>query len=175
MMMSKMPEEDPKSNLISFQKGKRKGTLEPVRAKYDACKHESVFVEDGTREVTCQKCHVVLDAFTVLLEMSYKQRRWLEELDSWDALRESRLSDRYDEQWARDHEGVIAPPENPELRKIWDIFHAYFGARFCGMYSRKRRKRQGPEWYGKGAYGGTVSLEYARHCLTSKAVSLGVQ
>jgi len=31
-MTIKMPEEDPKSNLISFQKGKRKGTLEPVRA-----------------------------------------------------------------------------------------------------------------------------------------------
>ena len=102
-MTIKMPEDDPKSNLIGFPIGKRKGTLEPVRKKYDACKHEAVFVEDGIREVTCQKCGVVLDAFTVLFELAWKQRRWLEELDAWDALRESRLSDRYDAQWERDH------------------------------------------------------------------------
>jgi hypothetical protein len=86
-------------------------------------------------------------------------------------LRESRLSDRYDEQWARDHEGVIEPPVDPNLRKIWDAFHAYFGDKFCGMYSRKVRKRNGPLWYGKSTYGGTVSLEYVQHCLTTKAVS----
>lgn len=165
---------DPQSNLIAFEKGKRKGTLDPVRAKYDACKHESVFVEDGTREVTCQKCGVVLDAFAVLLEMAWKQRRWLEQLDEWDALRESRLSDRYDEQWARDHEGVTAPPSDPELRKIWDVFHSYFGGKFCGMYSRKRRKLKGPYWYGKSTYGATVSLDYARSVLISKTRKCGV-
>ena len=162
---------DPKSNIIDFVKGKRKGTLEPKRAKYDSCKHEAVFVEDGIRQVTCQKCGVVLDAFTVLLDMAYKQRSWLEELDAWDALRESRLSDRYDEQWARDHEGVIAPPFDPLLKKIWDAFHSYFGDKFCGMYSRKSRKRIGPEWYGKSTYGGCVSLEYARNARISKAVT----
>lgn len=146
-MTIEIPQNDPVSNLIAFEKGKRKGTLEPVRAKYDGCRHVSVFVEDGIRQVTCQTCSVVLDAFTVLLEMAYKQRQWLEELDAWDALRESRLSDRYDEQWARDHEGVTSPPTDPELRKIWDVFHSYFGSKFCGMYRLKSRKRNGPMWY----------------------------
>jgi hypothetical protein len=170
-MTIKMPEDDPKSNLIGFPIGKRKGTLEPVRKKYDACKHEAVFVEDGIREVTCQKCGVVLDAFTVLFELAWKQRRWLEELDAWDALRESRLSDRYDAQWERDHEAVVAPPADPSLREVWDVFHSYFGDKFCGMYNRKKRKRMGPGWYGKSTYGATVSLEYARSSMIAKAVS----
>jgi hypothetical protein len=165
------PQTDPKSNLIAFEKAKRKGTLEPVRAKYDSCRHESVFVEDGIRQVTCQKCGVVLDAFAVLLEMAYKQRRWLEDMDTWEAMRDSRLSDRYDEKWARDHEGIIEPPADPEQRKVWDVFCAYFGDKFCGMYERKRRKRTGPMWYGKGTNGVTVSLNYARSTLTPKAVA----
>jgi hypothetical protein len=139
-MTIKMPDDDPKSNLIGFPIGKRKGTLEPVRKKYDACKHEAVFVEDGIREVTCQKCGVVLDAFTVLFELAWKQRRWLEELDAWDALRESRLSDRYDAQWERDHEAVVAPPADPSLREVWDVFHSYFGDKFCGMSGIRRRR-----------------------------------
>lgn len=169
-----MPEDtDPKSNIIDFQKAKRKGTLEPVRKKYDACKHAAVFVEDGIRQVSCQKCGVVLDAFTVLLDMAYQQRRWLEELDAWDAYRESKLSERYDERWARDHEGIIETPTDPDLRKIWEVFHAYFGDKFCGMYSRRRRKRTGPDWYGKSISGGMVSLEYARSTLVAKALAKG--
>ena len=127
-------------------------------------------MEDGIREVTCQKCGVVLDAFTVLFELAWKQRRWLEELDEWDALRESRLSDRYDEKWAEDHENISAPPTDPALLKIWDVFHSYFGDKFCGMYKRKRRLRNGPDWYGKSNYGATVSLEYAQSVLIAKVV-----
>jgi hypothetical protein len=170
-MTIELPQEDPKSNLIAFDKGKRKGTLEPVRAGYDACRHKSVFVEEAKRQVTCQKCGAILDAFEVLLEFANKQRRWLDELDEWEAMQTSRLADRYDEQWARDHEGIVTPPEDPATRKVWDIFHAYFGDKFCGMYNRQRRKRYGPEWYGKGTNGLTVSLEYARKCLVPKAVS----
>ena len=164
-----MTEADPKGNLIEFKKAPRTPNLLPVRPAYDSCKHQRVYVKEGCREVTCRDCKAKLDAFTVLLEMAHKERRWLEDLDAWDARRESMLGERYDEQWERDHDGVLTPPEDPQLRRIWDTFHQAIGEKFCRMYSRKRRKRNGPEWYGVSTDGMGLSYEYARSCLVRKA------
>jgi hypothetical protein len=65
---------------------------------------------------------------------------------------------------------VVAPPSDHRSREIWDIFRAVLGDKFCAMYHRKRRKRRGPEWYGRDTRGCTVSLEYARR-LVPKVVS----
>ena len=161
--------DSPQSNIIEFKKGKREGTLKPVRASYDACKHVNMFVDEATREVSCQKCGTKLDAFSVLFELAHKQRRWLEELDEWDARRESILSERYDQQWERDHEGIAEPPSDPSLRRVWDTFHSVMGDKFCRMYRRNHRKRNGPEWYGVSTEGMRLSYEYARSKMIPKA------
>jgi len=161
---------DPKSNIVAF-KAKRQGNLEPVRKGYNACKHERVTVDEATRSVACRDCKVKLDAFTVLYEMAWKQRHWLEELDQWDAYRQSQLSERYDLEWEQTHEGVTSPPTDPEILKVWNIFQKYFKkGEFCGMHHRKTRKRNGPEWYGRSTYGACVSYEYARSQLIPKGV-----
>ena len=163
-------QDDPKGKLIQFKARKRTGTLERVRAPYGACKHERIYVVESRREIECQSCKTKLDPFAVLLELATKQRRWLEELDAWDAYRESKLSERYDEQWERDHEGVLEPPADTSLRNIWDTFNSAIGEGFCGMYRRRSRMRNGPEWYGRGAHGLVISYEYARSKLVPKAV-----
>ena len=166
-----IPEDDPKGNLIEFKKAPRVASLLPVRPKYDACRHPRVYVAEETRGVECRDCGIGLDAFTVLLEMAHRERRWLEDLDAWEAKRESFLGERYDEQWERDHEGIVEPPAEPRLRAIWDTFHAVLGEKFCRMYERKRRKRCGPDWYGVSTDGAYISYEYARSKLVPKAVS----
>lgn len=50
------------------------------------CTHQSVLVEEPTREVTCAQCGVVLDAFTVLLQYANRERRF--EWSSQDVQRE---------------------------------------------------------------------------------------
>lgn len=163
-----MDNPDPKSNLIEFKRGKREGTIEPVRAAYDSCKHERVMVDEATRTVSCRTCKTPLDAFAVLYELAHKQRRWLDELDHWDAYRESKLADRYDLQWEKDQGEVKHPPTDPASLAIWQSFHRYLGDTFCGMYRRKRGKRNGPEWYGRTTTGGVFSHEWVRQRLLPK-------
>jgi hypothetical protein len=170
LMNIPMDAPDPRSNLIEFKREKRTGTLEPVRRRYNDCQHERAQINEGSRSVTCAKCKAALDAFDVLYELATKQRRWLEELDAWDAYRDSKLSERYDTQWERDHEEVTEPPEEPALRRIWDTFAAYLKGNFCAMYKRKQRKRKGPEWYGRSTTGGIVSYEYARSRMVPQLV-----
>lgn len=169
--MIKMPENpDPKSNLVEFKKGKREPTMQVARHNYDACRHIHTIIDNDTRSVTCRDCKILLDAFTVLLELAHKERRWLSDLDEWDARRESLLAERYDEQWAKQQATTTEPPADRELRKIWDDFGAYLGPKFCGMYRRKQRKINGPDWYGKTTDGGMYSYEYVRSQLVPKAV-----
>ena len=156
------PDTDPQSNLIEFKRQPREGTLKPVRAPYGACKHERVTVSEATRTVTCSACDTELDAFAVLLEMAHKQRRWLNELDEWDARRDSLLSERYDREWERKAGDIVSPPTDLTTLRIWETFHAYLKDKFCGMYRRKARKRYGAMWYGRTSNGGCVSYEYAR-------------
>lgn len=40
------------------------------------CTHQNVLVEESTREVTCARCDVVLDAFAVLLQYASQERRF---------------------------------------------------------------------------------------------------
>lgn len=171
-MEIKFPEQpDPQSNLVEFKHPKkREGTMIPVRRNYDDCKHPKFTVNESTRTVECQTCKTQMDAFNVLYEMAIKQRRWLEEMDEWDARRQSLLSERYDEEWGKCKDDIIEPPSDPTLRRIWDVFQAYYGSKFTAMYRRKQRLRTGPEWYGKSTYGACVSYEYARHQLIPKAV-----
>jgi hypothetical protein len=164
---------DPKSNLIEFKREKRTGTLEAVRAGYDACKHERLIISEEKRIVTCRACKTPLDPFTILFEFANKQRRWLDELDSWDAYRESKLAERYDLEWAEGLADIKGPPTDPEIRMIWDTFHAVLKDKFCGMYQRKKRKHAGPQWYGRSTSGGIYSYEFARQGLTPKVVPGG--
>ena len=159
---------DPKSNLVTFKSQKREGSLKPIRKSYDSCRHKNCYVDEGKRQVTCRKCGIILDAFQVLYEMALKQRMWLEELDEWDALRDSRLSDRYDMEWERESGEVKSPPSDPEAVKAWNVFKSYFGEKFVSMYRRKHRLRSGPDWYGRSTYGACVSFEYARQQLIPK-------
>lgn len=162
---------DPQAKLIEFKRPQREGTLRPVRKTYDSCKHASCFVDEGKREVTCQSCKVLLDPFTVLYEMAMKQRQWLEELDQWDARRDSILSERYDAQWEKDKAEVRSPPSDPETLRIWRTFEGYLKGKFVSMYRRKARLRSGPEWYGRSSDGGMVSFEYARSQMVPKMVA----
>jgi len=164
---------DPQNNVIAFKRPKREesGTIKPVSKTYESCKHESVYVDEGKREVTCQACKAILDAFQVLYEMALKQRRWLRELDEWEARRDSMLSHRYDEQWAKEKAEISSPPTDPETLLVWETFRDYFKGKFVAMYSRKMRLRNGPQWYGRSNYGGTVSFEYARQQLVQKLIT----
>lgn len=162
------PSSDPKSNLVEFKREKRVGSITPVPRSYGSCRHDQTIVDEANRAVTCSKCGALLDAFTVLYEMAKKQRRWLDELDQWDAYRESKLSDRYDEKWARNSQDITSPPIDPETRKVWDVFDKYWGEKFCGMYKLKARKQNGPQWYGKSIHGGCASFEYVRNQLITK-------
>jgi hypothetical protein len=164
---------DPQSNIIEFTRKKREPLLSPVRAGYQACRHPRCWVNEEKRTVSCRDCNTELDAFTVLWEMAKTERRWLDDMEAWEAMRDSRLSDRYDAEWQRHVDDIIEPPADPKLRRIWETFHAVLGDKFCAMYHRKRRKRKGPDWYGRDTRGCTVSLEYARSCLVPKAVQVG--
>lgn len=159
---------DPLSNVIEFIGKKRKPLLDAVRADYKACRHDRVTVSEEKRVVSCRDCGTELDAFQVLWEMAIKERRWLDDLEAWEAMRDSRLSDRYDAEWQRHMDDIVEPPTDRKLREIWETFHAVLGDKFCAMYHRKRRKRRGPEWYGRDNRGCTVSLEYARSTLVPK-------
>jgi hypothetical protein len=159
---------DPLSNVIEFTRKKREPQLGTVRAGYQACRHPRVWVNEEKRIVSCQDCATELDPFQVLWEMAKKERRWLDDLEAWEAMRDSRLSDRYDEEWGRHAGDIIEPPTDPKLLEMWEIFRAILGDKFCGMYHRKRRKRCGPEWYGRNVSGACVSLEYARSVLVPK-------
>ncbi len=159
---------DPDSNLIQFKRPKREGTLVPVRKTYDSCKHDKCFVDEGTRLVTCQNCSAKMDPFDVLLQLAHKQRRWLEDIDSWEAMRDSRLSDRYDKEWEDHKDDVCSPPSDQRTFTIWETFRIYFKGSFVSMYRRKTRLRSGPEWYGRSNHGSTVSFEYARNQLLPK-------
>jgi hypothetical protein len=163
-----MDEPDPKSNLIEFTRQKRDGTIQAVRAPYGACEHLRVTVDQATKSVACRECKTPLDAFTVLWELAIKQRRWLDQLDEWDAYRDSLLSQRYDLEWQRRQDDVTAPPDDPAIRKVWDTFHAYIGDSFCAMYRRNAKKRTGVLWYGRTSNGGCVSYDYARSQLVPK-------
>lgn len=163
-------EPDPKSNLIQFKRAKHQGTLEPIRSS-GGCRHERCTVDEEKRIVACCACQTILDPFTVLYELAWKQRRWLEELDAWDAYRDSKLSERYDQVWQERKGDIIEPPQDPETRRVWNVFDKYFGERFCGMYRLKARKREGPLWYGRSVTGGCVSFDYAQRELMTKAVA----
>jgi hypothetical protein len=163
---------DPLSNVIEFTRKKREPLLEPKRADYKACRHVRTTVDEEKRVVSCRDCEAQLDPFQVLWEMANKERRWLDDLEAWEAMRDSRLSDRYDAEWQRHVDDIIEPPTDRRLREIWDTFHGALGDGFCAMYHRKRRKRRGPEWYGRDNRGSTVSLEYARAVLVPKIVTV---
>lgn len=167
-MIIKMEYPDPKSKVVEFKREKRVGSLVPLQARYGSCRHERATIIESSRSVECSACKCPLDAFTVLYELAHKQRRWLEDLDAWDAHRDSMLSERYDQEWQQRVGDVIDPPTNPADRRIWDVFHEYMGAKFCGMYKRKQRKRNGPGWYGRSVDGACVSYEYARSRLVEK-------
>lgn len=169
-MEVKIEESDPLSNLIQFTREKREPQLKITKKRFDACPHLSLYVDEEKRRVTCQKCAVELDAFAVLLEMAHKERRGLWDLEAWEAMRDSRLSDRYDAEWQKHREDITAPPSDPELREIWETFRAYLGEKFCAMYRLKQRKKTGPWWYGRDTRGCCVSLEYVRSSLIPKAV-----
>lgn len=167
-----MPERpDPQSNLIQFKRPKREGNLKAVHKTYDSCRHNKCFVDEGKRLVTCQACGVFLDPFQVLYEMALKERKWLNELDEWDARRESVLSQRYDEQWEEERGWIKSPPEDAATLRIWETFRAYFNGTFVAMFKRKQRLRSGPEWFGKSTYGACVSLEFANSQLIPKAIA----
>jgi hypothetical protein len=157
-------------NLIEFKRGPREGTLNPVRAKWDSCRHKYTVIDEETRTVECRDCKTHLDAFTVLWEIAIQERRCLEELDAWEARQTSLLSDRYDEIWLSHSCDVTVPPEDPEIRQVWDIFAEYFGPKFTSMYRRKKGKRAGMEWYGRSNHGMTVSFMYARSQLATRCV-----
>lgn len=161
---------EPPPNLISFKREPRKGTLEPKRAGYKACAHRYTIVDQEKRVVTCRDCETLLDTFQVLWELAIKQRRINDDLDAWQARQESLLSDRYDQVWLRHAGDVTTPPDDPEQRQVWDIFHAYFGDKFTGMFRRKRGKRSGIEWYGRSTHGSCVSLIYARSTLAPRLI-----
>lgn len=161
---------DPLSNLIEFTRKKREPSLGAVRAGYEACHHPRVWVNEEKRIVSCRDCETELDPFQVLWEMATKERRWLDDMETWEAMRDSRLSDRYDAEWQKHVDDIIEPPTDKRLREIWETFHAVLGDKFCAMYHRKKRKRYGPEWYGRDTRGMTLSLEYARSVLVPKIV-----
>jgi hypothetical protein len=171
-MEIKIEESDPLSNVIQFKREQRKPQLQIREPASDACRHINVYVEKETRLVTCQKCDTQLDAFAVLLEMAKKERRWLWDLETWEAMRDSRLSDRYDLEWQKRSGDIVDPPSDLELREIWELFHGYLGDKFCGMYRRKARKRTGPMWYARTTQGGRLSLDYVRSALIPKAVAV---
>jgi hypothetical protein len=164
---------DPLSNVVEFTGKKREPLLRPVRADYKACRHPRVWVNEEKRIVSCRDCETQLDPFHVLWEMAIKERGWLNDLEAWEAMRDSRLSDRYDAEWQRHVDDIIEPPTDRRSREIWETFHAVLGDKFCAMYHRKSRKRRGPEWYGRDTRGCTVSLEYARSVLVPKIVPVG--
>ena len=163
-----VPMDDPRDNVLQFKREKREGTLIPVRKGFDGCKHAQAIVDQGTRSVSCATCKAPLDAFTVLYELATKQRRWLGELDAWDAYRDSKLSERYGAVWEERSGDVKAPPEDPEMKRVWDTFREYLGESFCAMYRLKQRKRSGTFWYGRTTNGGAVSYNYAREQLLTK-------
>ncbi len=164
-----LPEQpDPLANVVEFTRKKREPSLSVKRAGYASCRHLTVFVDEEKRIITCRKCEAILDPFLFLLEMANRERRWLDDLEAWEAMRDSRLSDRYDAEWQRHVDDVIEPPTDPVLRGIWDTFSAVLGDKFCAMYRRRARKRNGPYWYGRDTRGMTVSLEYARSQLILK-------
>jgi len=166
-----MERQGPLSNIVEFTRKKREPGLQVARVGPDACRHHYLVVDEEKRAVRCRDCGVSLDPFQVLWEMANKERRWLDDLEAWEAMRDSRLADRYDAEWERRAGDVIEPPAAPELRKVWDVFAAALGEKFCAMYRRKARKRSGTEWYGRDTRGGTVSLEYARALLVPKIVT----
>jgi hypothetical protein len=163
---------DPLSNIIEFTRKKREPLLGAVRAGYKSCRHVRVWVNEEKRIVSCRDCETELDAFQVLWEMAIKERGWLTDLEAWEAMRDSRLSDRYDAEWQHHVDDIIEPPTDPQLRKIWETFHSVLGDKFCTMFHRKRRKRRGPEWYGRDTRGRTVSLEYAKSVLVQKIATV---
>lgn len=165
-----MNDPEPPSKLISFKRKPREGTLEPKRAGYDACRHKYTIVDQEKRAVTCRDCETALDPFQVLWELAIKQRSVNDDLDAWQARQESLLSDRYDQVWLRHAGDITVPPDDPELRQVWDIFHAYFGDKFTGMFRRKQGKRNGIEWYGRSLHSSVVSLVYARSMLAPKLI-----
>lgn len=164
--------EDPKENLLEFKRMKRQGTLEPIHSGYNSCRHKYTLIDQEHREVTCRDCAAKLDPFQVLLDLANKQRQVLDEIEAWEARQESLLSERYDEIWLR-HAGDIKepPPEDAEERKVWEIFSAYFGDKFTGMYRIKKGKRSGMTWYGRSCTGSCVSLVYARSQLSPRLIA----
>jgi len=163
------------SNLIEFTRKKREPLLGTVRAGYQSCRHPRVSVNEEKRIVSCRDCDAELDPFQVLWEMAVHERRWLDDLEAWEAMRDSLLSDRYDAEWQRHVDDIVEPPADRRLREIWETFHAVLGDKFCAMYHRKRRKRRGPEWYGRDTRGSCVSLQYARSLLVPKVVPVKAQ
>src|ERR1035438_4444385 len=134
-MNIKIESPDPLSNVISFERKKREPSLAVKRTNVGPeCRHIAVFVDPEMRVVTCQNCRAALDPFQVVLEMAHKERRWLYDLEEWEAMRDSRLSDRYDEEWQKQNAEISEPPQVLELREIWDVFHAVLGDKFCAMY-----------------------------------------
>lgn len=161
-------EPDPQSNIIEFTRAKREPNIKIERRGYSDCLHPRTTVHESTRTVTCSICGTLLDAFTVLWEMATKQRRWLDDLEAWEARRDTMLSERYDLEWARRSGDIKEPPQDSQLREIWNTFYAVMGDKFCGMYLRKKRKRTGPLWYGRNIHGSCISLDYARSLLSTR-------
>jgi len=165
---------DPLSNVVEFTRKKREPSIEIKPAPCDACRHLQVYVDEEKRLVVCRKCKTIIDAFQFLVEMAHQERRWLNDLEGWEAMRDARLSERYDAEWMRHIDDIIEPPTDPQLLVIWNTFHSVLGDKFCAMYKRKKRKTKGPLWYGRDTRGCTISLEYARHQLTPKIVKPNV-
>ena len=128
-------------------------------------------VSEEKRTVRCRDCDTLLDPFQVLWQMAIKERRWLSDLETWEARRDSLLGERYDAEWIKHVEDVVDPPSNPRLREIWDTFHAYMGDKFCAMYRRKHRQTKGTLWYGRDVRGSCVSIEYVRSQLAPKLIA----
>lgn len=162
-MTIEMSKDDPQAKVVELKKGPRQGQFEIKRKSWDGCRHNRTIVDEQNRAVRCRDCEVPLDAFTVLLELAHRERRWLEELDAWDAYRESTLAQRYDTEWQRNQgREITEPPSDPAIRKVWDYFNHHLGSKFAGLYRRKSRKRSGTEWYGKTIDGGLLSIEWVR-------------
>lgn len=161
---------DPTSNLIEMKPRKREPLLQIAPTNYDRCRHHAVLVDSDDRKLTCKDCKEVLDPFTVVEEMARKERQWIWDVEEWTARRDSMLAERYDEKWEKEKDYIRTPPEDPELLKVWNIFRAYFGEKFCAMYERKQRLRSGPQWRGLDTKGGMVSLEWAKSQLIPKAI-----
>ncbi len=162
-----IPQDDPKAKVVVL-KPSRKPTMEITPKDYAACRHERVFITEEKRMVKCQSCKTILDAFTVLVELARRERRWLQELDAWDAYRESKLAERYDKTWERYANDVTTPPEDPELRRIWNTFERHLGGKFTAMFRRKKGLKRGPEWYARTQTGGCFSYEFVRNQLMPK-------